>query len=87
MKNINITATLKDAKEIHVFYLDAHRETITTLRELLDLMDYCDRNDLHLEAFPSKDGTFTNHDLFVCLNRNETEPEPKKGFFARLFNR
>ena len=86
MKNTNIIANLKDAKEIHVFYLDAHRETITTLRELLDLMDYCDRNDLCLKTFP--DGKeWTNCDLFVCLNRNETEPEPKKGFFARLFNR
>ena len=71
MKKTNITATLKDAKEIHVFYLDAHRETITTLRELLDLLDYCDRNNLHIDTTPSKDGTFTNHDLFVCLNERE----------------
>lgn len=87
MKNINITATVKDAKELHVFYLDAHRETIITLRELLDLIDYCDKNDCHIETMPTTDGVFTNYDLFVCLNHNEFEPEPKKGFFARLFNR
>ena len=71
MKNINITATLKDAKELHVFHLNARRETITTLRELLDLMDYCDRNNCHLETMPTKDGVFTNYDLFVCLNERE----------------
>ena len=69
MKN-TITATLKNSTPIRVYFLDCHCEEVTTLTRFLEICDYCEKTNTHLETMNDLKG-WTARDFFICLNEKE----------------